>query len=200
MIPKPLLDTHLSRWDLIGSLAFALVLTIFYGPPFSVSVFLLFFVLLIAIWAYFNRVKAPEKPIVYIDLDGVCADYDDAKDAGCHPADKGFFSGLCLIDGAKDAVIKLAERYDVYFLSTAPWSNVNSWSEKRLWVDENFGTLAFKRLILTHNKGLLKGDYLIDDRTANGVDEFEGTHIHFGTVEYANWADVLEELLPEEAA
>jgi hypothetical protein len=44
-------------------------------------------------------------------------------------------------------------------------------------------------------KGLLIGDYLIDDRTANGAGEFTGKHIHFATDEYPNWDIVLKELL-----
>ena len=85
-------------------------------------------------------------------------------------------------------------KFEVYFLSTAPWSNVHSWSEKRIWVEKHFGEHAFKKLILSHNKGLLRGDFLIDDRTLNGVSEFKGEHIHFGTPEYPNWDAVLKYL------
>ena len=45
------------------------------------------------------------------------------------------------------------------------------------------------------NKHLNKGDYLIDDRTANGADRFEGEHIQFGTDKFPNWAVVLDYLL-----
>jgi hypothetical protein len=38
------------------------------------------------------------------------------------------------------------------------------------------------------------GDYLIDDRKANGAGEFRGTHIHFGTEEFPDWAAVLKYL------
>ena len=55
------------------------------------------------------------------------------------------------------------------------------------------GQNAYKKLILTSNKGLLKGDYLIDDNTWNGAGDFEGKHIHFGTDHlFMNWDDVLE--------
>jgi 5'-nucleotidase len=50
------------------------------------------------------------------------------------------------------------------------------------------------RLILTHNKNLNKGDFLIDDRTANGADRFEGEHIHFSKEPFMNWNDVMEYL------
>lgn len=57
------------------------------------------------------------------------------------------------------------------------------------------GEVAYKRLILSHHKNLNKGDYLIDDRTKNGVDKFEGEHIHFGTEKFLNWNDVTNYLI-----
>ena len=140
-----------------------------------------------------------EKEIVYVDLDGVMADYDKAK-IGKTEEEKmapGFFTNLEPIDGAIEAFKKLSDYYDVYFLSTAPWSNINAPSEKRVWVEKHLGEYAFKKLILSHNKGLLKGDYLIDDRVANGVEDFEGEHIHFGSAEFPGWESILEYLIPE---
>ena len=105
------------------------------------------------------------KEILYIDLDGVCADYDLAKkrSSGLEPESReGFFEFLPEISGAIEAVKKLNERFEIYFLSTAPWSNKFALSEKRIWVEHHFGDIAFKKLILSHNKGLLKGSYLID--------------------------------------
>ena len=137
------------------------------------------------------------KKILYFDLDGVLANYDKAKE-GTTEDDRrvpGFFESFEPIEGGLDAFKKLSEHYDCYFLSTAPWSNTHAPSEKRIWVEKHLGDLAFKKLILTHNKGLLKGDYLIDDRIANGVDSFEGEHIHFGTSKFPNWDAVLKYLL-----
>jgi 5'-nucleotidase len=145
---------------------------------------------------YFFVIKN-EKEIVYVDLDGVLANYDKAK-IGTTEDDRrqpGFFEGLEPITGGIDAFKALSEKYDVYFLSTAPWSNIHSLSEKRIWVEKHLGEYAFKRLILSHNKGLLKGDYLIDDRIANGVDKFEGEHIHFGTEKFPDWKSILKYLL-----
>lgn len=135
------------------------------------------------------------KPILYCDLDGVIVDYDMFK----HLSDDqkrlpGFFENLPPIPGAIEAFKELNEMYEVYILSTAPWSNPYAWSEKRLWVEKHLGELAFKKLILSHNKGLLRGSFLIDDRTLNGVTEFEGEHIHFGTPHFPNWPTVLDYL------
>lgn len=142
------------------------------------------------------------KKILYIDLDGVVVDYDASKkfyeENGMETKGSYFFSTMKPIEGAIGAVSKFltSDKYETYFLSTAPWSNIESWSAKRWWVEHHFGELAFKKLILTHNKGLVKGDYLIDDRTVNGVDKFEGEHIHFGQSNFDSWEKVLEYLNP----
>jgi len=57
------------------------------------------------------------------------------------------------------------------------------------------GKNAYKRLILSHNKHLNIGDYLIDDRTANGAGQFRGEHIHFGSEKFPDWKAVLSYLI-----
>ena len=53
------------------------------------------------------------------------------------------------------------------------------------------GKSAYKRLIISQNKHLNIGDYLIDDRTANGVGQFRGEYIHFGSEKFPDWNRVL---------
>jgi 5'(3')-deoxyribonucleotidase len=53
-----------------------------------------------------------------------------------------------------------------------------------------------RRLILTHRKDLLKGDYLIDDRPNNGAEAFDGQLLKFGGDSYKDWNDVLNYLKP----
>jgi 5'(3')-deoxyribonucleotidase len=57
-------------------------------------------------------------------------------------------------------------------------------------------------MFITHRKDLLIGDYLIDDRLANGAESFKGELIHFGkdykTFEpnpFPTWESVLKYLL-----
>ena len=64
-----------------------------------------------------------------------------------------------------------------------------------MWVKRYLGEIAYKRLILTHHKNLNIGDLLIDDRTANGADLFNGEHIIFGSKKYPNWKSVCNYLL-----
>ena len=47
------------------------------------------------------------------------------------------------------------------------------------WIKTYFGDIFKKKVVLSHNKQLNIGDYLIDDHTRNGADEFIGEHIHF---------------------
>ena len=57
-------------------------------------------------------------------------------------------------------------------------------------------------MFVTHRKDLLIGDYLIDDRTANGAGEFKGELLHFGwnyekkvLNKYPDWDSILKILL-----
>ena len=145
--------------------------------------------------------------LLYIDLDGVVADFVSAMNA--HPLRNelpfnkdpdtipGLFRNLKPIESAISSVEKLlhSEKYEVYFLSTAPWNNPSAWTDKRLWLTEQFGDIINRRLILTHRKDLVKGDILIDDRPNNGAKDFEGELIKFGSDEYPNWDSVINYLL-----
>ena len=131
---------------------------------------------------------------LYIDMDGVLVDLQSNLDKqGWH---QNVFKDPPPIDGAVEAFNELCfdEDYDVYILSTAPWNIPNSWTQKRLWVVKYLGGKAHKRLILSNNKSLLRGDILIDDRTANGAGDFQGELIQFGTEKYPNWTEVLKYL------
>ena len=101
------------------------------------------------------------------------------------------------MEHAIDSVGKLLDcgKYEVYIASTAPWGNIDSLSHKRIWIEKYFGDRLKKRLILTHRKDFLIGDYLIDDRTKNGAGEFKGELIHFGADKFPDWDSVLEYLL-----
>lgn len=137
--------------------------------------------------------------VIGIDLDGVVADYDAytgvelAKGRSIHDIynDEGSFRNLPLIEGAKEGVEWLDKHFEIYFISTAMWSNPSSWTDKRLWVEDHFPKIGKKKLILTHNKGLFNGDFIIDDRIANGVGDFKGIHIHFGQGDFPSWVEVL---------
>jgi 5'(3')-deoxyribonucleotidase len=161
--------------------------------------------------------------IVYVDMDNVLVDFvsginklpQEVRDATTEFDEvDGIFALMDPVEGAVEAVKKLAAspKIELYILSTAPWNNPSAWQHKIEWVHRYFGKDKFldeaqtqpnhlhKRLILTHHKNLNKGAILIDDRTKNGADSFDGLHIHFGQKDensgrdgrYPTWADVVE--------
>lgn len=127
--------------------------------------------------------------IVYVDMDGVLVDFQSGIDSLTEEQRESFkdglddvpgiFSKMKPVEGAIEAYEELTRHFDVYILSTAPWNNPSAWTDKLLWVKKYLGDLAHKRLILSHNKHLNDGDFLIDDRTANGAGDFKGEHVKF---------------------
>jgi 5'-nucleotidase len=151
--------------------------------------------------------KTRMKKILYIDMDGVLVDFQSAlqrcapeilKEFGDHPDDiPGLFAKMKPMDGALEAFSRLAEVFDVYILSTAPWNNPSAWSDKLNWVKTNLGQAAYKRLIITHHKNLNRGDFIVDDRDKRGVDLFEGEWIQFRSSKFPDWSTVVRYLLPK---
>ncbi len=145
------------------------------------------------------------KKIIYIDMDNVLVDFQSGIDAlteelkneydGRLDEVPGIFSLMIPLKDAVQSFEKLSIQYDTYILSTSPWENDTAASDKVRWVKKYLGQAAYKRLILSHNKHLNKGDYIIDDRNKNGVDKFEGEHIHFGQEKFPSWDAVCRYLL-----
>ncbi|ATU05019.1 hypothetical protein BKN14_01020 [Candidatus Gracilibacteria bacterium HOT-871] len=144
------------------------------------------------------------KKILYLDLDGVLADFESGKkdliekgfdESYIFKNLEGFFRDLPPIPGAIEAFEELSEFFNIFILSTAPWGNDSAWSDKAIWVKKYLGEKARKKLILSHRKDLNIGDFLVDDRLANGSENFSGEHIHFGQVGFENWEKAKKYLL-----
>ena len=145
---------------------------------------------------------------IFFDMDGVLVEFNSAlrhiddetirRYEGHYQDIPGFFALMDPMPGAIEAVKKLSQHYEVFILSTAPWKNPSSWSDKRIWVEKFFGDIFFKRIILTHRKDLVMGDYLIDDLGKNGTSSFKGEWIHFGSDQFPNWESVVPYLLKKD--
>ena len=150
-----------------------------------------------------------EKKRLYLDMDNVLVNFESGIRKLSHDIIEefegkldevpGIFSLMEPVEGAVEAVNKLKDKYDLYILSTAPWLNSSAWSDKVLWVQHYFGrgkeNPFYKRLIISHNKHLNKGEILIDDRPNNGAKDFEGEWIQFGSENFPNWESVTNYLM-----
>ena len=145
------------------------------------------------------------KKILYVDMDNVLVNFkagiaqldDDTlkKYFGNYDEVPGIFNLMPPIEEAIESYAQLSEWFNTYILSTAPWENQSAWSDKLKWVKKYLGEPAYKRLILTHNKHLNLGDYLIDDRPNNGAEDFQGEWLHFGDKGiYKTWPEVMDYL------
>lgn len=143
--------------------------------------------------------------ILYLDMDNVLVDFPSGIAQLSETTRKsyegrldevpGIFSTMTPVKGAIHAVVKLAVLYNTYILSTAPWLNPSAWSDKLLWIQQYLPEVGYKRLILSHNKQLNQGHYLVDDRTKNGADQFQGELIQFLTPGYPTWDEVFDRLI-----
>lgn len=123
------------------------------------------------------------KKIIYIDLDNTLADYlGMANVLHINPNDAkhipGFFRNLKPIKNAINSYNLLNKYFEVYILSTGPWSNPLSLVEKVEWVKEYLPD-AYKNIIFSHHKNLNIGDYLIDDSTKTAQQNLQASISRF---------------------
>ena len=138
---------------------------------------------------------------IYVDMDYVLCDFGTAYRRSqsdfpelAYPHSKlGFFIDLEPLHGALATFNWLndKEQFDLWVLTAPSVRNPHSYTEKRLWIEKYLGLDVAYKLILSPNKSLLKGDYLIDDRDkGKGQDFFEGKLLHFGGSDYPDWASI----------
>ncbi|WP_051536832.1 5' nucleotidase, NT5C type [Shewanella marina] len=143
--------------------------------------------------------------IIYVDMDDVICDFQKAFNEATlknpqikYPQSQyGFFANLEPIKGAISAVSAINDcpKYDFYILTAPSPRNPLCYTEKRVWVEKYLGYDFVEKLIICSNKGLLKGDILIDDYiSGKGQESFEGKIFQFGSAEFPNWDAVRSEL------
>ena len=154
------------------------------------------------------------KKILYVDMDGTIANFDkrvleinpsiitlSSHEPNYEERSKmvekvmkdnpRIFLDLEPIEGSVEAIKRLWPHFDVLFLSTPCPFVVESFSDKMTWLYQHFGKDVENRLILSQRKELNLGDYLVDDRLANGAEFFLGEHIHFAhDKRFPTWVEV----------
>ena len=64
-----------------------------------------------------------------------------------------------------------------------------------MWIEKHFGIEVTSKLIICANKGLLRGDILIDDWIhGRGQENFIGELIEFGSTSFPSWSFINEYL------
>lgn len=143
------------------------------------------------------------KKIIFIDLDDTLADFYGAANNSNWPNgvdeglmyDPGFFFNLKPIPGALKNIRRLLNLgFDVQILTQPLYNHPECYLDKVKWVCTWLPELSNK-IILTQDKGLIVGEYLIDDNKQKWEIPFSkngGEFIRYGTSR--------EEMTPESHA
>lgn len=129
-----------------------------------------------------------KRKILYIDLDDTLADfYELAKDDKLMVEESKmyspeFFFRLAPIPGSREAIFALEKMgFDIWILTQPLADCYESYTDKAKWVGRYFPKLINK-IIMTQDKGLNLGEYLVDDNKEKWAEKFEsngGKFIHF---------------------
>ena len=145
-----------------------------------------------------------ERKIIFVDMDGVLCDFMKdynkliSKDNPYPQSRINFFKNLEPYSDAVASYRELEEHFDVWILTRPSVLNPLCYMEKRMWVEDHLGIETCHKLIISSDKSLLRGDYLIDDMPRDNIGNvlnFQGEHIHFGTESAPNWEAVLNYLI-----
>ena len=142
------------------------------------------------------------KKVIYVDMDDVLCNFTGAQQEALlnnpeikYPQSQcDFYRTLVPLKNGIEVInyLNAQSLFTVYILTAPSVRNPFSYTEKRLWIEDYFGFDMVNRLIISPNKGLNKGDYLIDDHDAGrGQEDFEGELLHFGSEKFKNWELVL---------
>lgn len=139
---------------------------------------------------------------IFLDMDGVLADFDGAihTNVGEDPPEMfvpGFFRNLAVMQGAKEAVEALLadNRLEIFIGSKITSKVPGCATEKMEWVAMHFPKLL-KSMCLICDKMCLRGDVLVDDDFERWAHKFEGQFIHFDSNNpRKSWEAVVKELV-----
>lgn len=134
---------------------------------------------------------------LFIDMDGVIVDFDKAKFEADLTGEQikkmpGAYFRMDPIPGALEAVHSaIGMGYDVWLATKPPTGYPHAYADKVAWVLHHIPDLK-RKIILTHDKGLLGGeaDILVDDRPHKAnCESFRGHLVH-----HKSWEETMKVL------
>jgi len=118
--------------------------------------------------------------------------------------EKGFYANLPITNGGLQGMREMENAGFSIYICTAPLSQYeNCVLEKYTWMEKHFGKDFTRRIIVTKDKTLIKGDFLIDDApNVEGIKSPEWKHILFDSpynrhvtdrprIKWDTWRDIL---------
>jgi 5'(3')-deoxyribonucleotidase len=128
---------------------------------------------------YLNEMSGKNLTVNEVDMWGIEKVYDIPFSEARKPLHQpGFWEGLPAYPGVSEFVETLDNMGHEVYIATSPFpSSVCAWG-KKMWVKEHLPFLAPSRVILIHDKHLLRGDMLVDDKPENLV-AFQGHRMLF---------------------
>lgn len=94
-------------------------------------------------------------------------------------SDENYFADLPVIEGAKEALEKLAEKHEI-FITTAAMEFPTSFDAKYAWLKEHFRFIPETNYVFCGDKSIISADYLIDDHMRH-LENFQGQGILFAS-------------------
>jgi 5'(3')-deoxyribonucleotidase len=89
----------------------------------------------------------------------------------------GFFRNLPVMQGSREALLKLNDLYKIIVVSLAtefPYCL----TDKQLWLHDNFPFISWQQIVFCGDKNIIKSDIMIDDHFKN-LNSFKGRTILF---------------------
>lgn len=119
-----------------------------------------------------------------------------------YPHRPDFFKDLAIIDGCREVVTQLHDRYDIY-ITTAATEFEYSFTPKYNWLKKNLPFINWRNIVFCGDKSIIYADYLLDDMERN-LKSFAGEGILFtaphnanvqGYTRLNNWQEVADYFL-----
>jgi len=128
---------------------------------------------------YLNEVSGRNLAVEDVDMWGIEHVYGIPFSKARKPLHReGFWEGLPPYPGAVAFVKRLDQLGHMVYIATAPFPSDKCMWGKKMWFENHLRFLPPSRLIILHDKHLLRGDMLVDDKPEN-LTKFPGLRVLF---------------------